>query len=1096
MNYSINKRIYALLFTLCFITNLFSQSVISTYAQESASKTITNFTIDAAKTEKRYPLHTPVTKEQIFLTVTYSDTTTETICAANLENITIAPEDTDKTLETVTAQYGIYNINVTYGNITQNFGIMVVPETVTGLQQSSATTDTVTLSWNESSLPTAANPNNYQLGYQIMAYKASENDWTNYIYGGPTRENLPSTTTSYTLKAEKIAEHNAVSTDITKNKYKIRSFYKVYYSDTTNLPANLQSAVKEDESNRKYIACYSNRSTETQIALVPQAPSNLTVTSVQTNSVTLKWDAAVNASGYCIYRTTTDASQTTSNFTEIAKTKELQFEDTTVAASTRYQYKVAAYSEYQDALNQTTMHQLYGADSEVVSTATTNSSGHTPLKEITIDKKQSKYKYTKNEPFSGEGIIVTAHYYDGSTKVLSKDDYTLSPKATETAKTLDEITNSYGTHKIHVEYTGTEISAEEKAAGVNGKNYEIYVYPEAVQNARQTAATKDSVTLSWDALEGVSGYQVVEFNPATNQYDIELYGGPKNNNIPADKTSVTLKNNSKSTTFNNKFTEGNQYRFVVRAFYKDFNDTGATDSQGRTYRNFDGAMSNEITAATLPANLSGLTFENNTTTSISLRWNAVANADGYVIYGCKDGDSVYQEIAHVTNGATTIYTCNNLLEGTIYSVKAAAYKGDKTFTSTVCQPIKMMTKCKATTLSITKTESSSVTLQWQKIEGVDGYHIYQKAKDGNYKLVETITKAATISKTLTGLQAGSTYSFKLCAYKDITNNINGVDYTTSYNGEDSNEISATLKKAAATSTKAALYSTKAKFTQSPAYQKFTFFKKYLNYKNSIIIPGLKNTNVAGTECKSMQAKSITFMDKYLLISAADYKQKQNSVIYVVDKNTKKYVTTICLKDRANVNAIAYDGKHVWVSNGSYMAALSAAKIKSAAKNKKTYYTLSYETKCKVKTSKPAFATFYGDKLWVGASAKSGKSKVYSYSIQNKTSTTPQLIAKSKLNLPSKVTGIAFSDQKLYVSCSYGAKKTTSGYTHSLEAYPILKYNSEIGKVTLGAKQKSISVPTLNTAVAVSGKYLYVCFSSANVPKAYAPVDRICAMNWR
>ena len=55
---------------------------------------------------------------------------------------------------------------------------------------------------------------------------------------------------------------------------------------------------------------------------------------------------------------------------------------------------------------------------------------------------------------------------------------------------------------------------------------------------------------------------------------------------------------------------------------------------------------------------------------------------------------------------------------------------------------------------------------------------------------------------------------------------------------------------------------------------------------------------------------------YLLISAYCHTHRHNSVIYVLDLETHKYIKEIVLQGRSHVGAIAYDPVHrnVWVAS--------------------------------------------------------------------------------------------------------------------------------------------------------------------------------------
>ena len=80
------------------------------------------------------------------------------------------------------------------------------------------------------------------------------------------------------------------------------------------------------------------------------------------------------------------------------------------------------------------------------------------------------------------------------------------------------------------------------------------------------------------------------------------------------------------------------------------------------------------------------------------------------------------------------------------------------------------------------------------------------------------------------------------------------------------------------------------------------------------IPGLSTTNVLGKNCKTMIPQGICRMDNYVLVTAYDYKEAYNSVIYVI--NTSGIVqATLVYDKKCHMGGIAYDGKDVWIAEG-------------------------------------------------------------------------------------------------------------------------------------------------------------------------------------
>lgn len=142
-----------------------------------------------------------------------------------------------------------------------------------------------------------------------------------------------------------------------------------------------------------------------------------------------------------------------------------------------------------------------------------------------------------------------------------------------------------------------------------------------------------------------------------------------------------------------------------------------------------------------------------------------------------------------------------------------------------------------------------------------------------------------------------------------------------------------LSPGTATSTGAAVYSD---LTTSPAYQNYQDFRERYDDSASLIMPGMTSTYLSSSDsCDQMVPQGFCFADasaqngkKYFLVSAycgvttrdpitgADKRtgdHSHQSVIYVLDADTKEYVTTIVLPTYGHVGGVCYDGKYVWYS---------------------------------------------------------------------------------------------------------------------------------------------------------------------------------------
>lgn len=76
--------------------------------------------------------------------------------------------------------------------------------------------------------------------------------------------------------------------------------------------------------------------------------------------------------------------------------------------------------------------------------------------------------------------------------------------------------------------------------------------------------------------------------------------------------------------------------------------------------------------------------------------------------------------------------------------------------------------------------------------------------------------------------------------------------------------------------------------------------KDLLHNYSMYIPGQKNTDFSGIDCKDMVVQGICTAEGYLLISAYCSEQKHSSVIYVLNEGTGAFVKTMVLPDSSHV----------------------------------------------------------------------------------------------------------------------------------------------------------------------------------------------------
>lgn len=101
------------------------------------------------------------------------------------------------------------------------------------------------------------------------------------------------------------------------------------------------------------------------------------------------------------------------------------------------------------------------------------------------------------------------------------------------------------------------------------------------------------------------------------------------------------------------------------------------------------------------------------------------------------------------------------------------------------------------------------------------------------------------------------------------------------------------------------------------------------------IPGLNETETLSlatgkiVKSQTMTPQGIALTDKYVLISAYSHDHQNHSVIYMLDRQTHRYLKTVVLPEHPHLGGIAYDPKHqrVWVTTDGLYAGLASIDLK-------------------------------------------------------------------------------------------------------------------------------------------------------------------------
>lgn len=251
-----------------------------------------------------------------------------------------------------------------------------------------------------------------------------------------------------------------------------------------------------------------------------------------------------------------------------------------------------------------------------------------------------------------------------------------------------------------------------------------------VSGLKLTGSTTETLTYSWSKISGATKYHLYITNVARGT----------NYNKYVTTTSATL----------NNLTEGNQYSVKVRAYVNG-------------WKQYSDVVKNK----TLTGKVSGVKVTACQPTSVSLKWNKMPYADGYLIYQLKN--KKYVKIKTVKGVNSTSVKLTNLTGGQIHKFKVCAYvdsyrpcAGSKVVSATLPPQ-----KVSGVKLTPTKT---TIKAKWSKVGGLaDGYYV-SFARDKKFKNIIATRQVKGQSKlTYTGknLTKGRTYYVRVRSYKKI-----------------------------------------------------------------------------------------------------------------------------------------------------------------------------------------------------------------------------------------------------------------------------------------------------------------------------------------
>jgi fibronectin type 3 domain-containing protein len=410
------------------------------------------------------------------------------------------------------------------------------------------------------------------------------------------------------------------------------------------------------------------------------APENLEVTAATRSGISLRWSSVEGASGYYVYRDNVKIGS--NNYNYVYTTSGTTYNDSNLTPGTEYVYKVTAYYS---SFGQE------GPDSIEVTGKTLSIPAPENLKVTAVTRSSISLSWS-----SVEGVSIYTVY---------RDNVRISQQDGHSGTTYSDNNLTPGTeyvYKVTAYSSGLTLAAEVTGRTSTGPN-----------NLRITGKTHSAITLGWDSVTGATGYSVYRDNtkvagplPGTTFQDAALEPGTRyvykvtvHNSSGEDQgaevtgeTTVEAPKNLKITdrTLNTITLAWDSVTGATGYYvYNNANSSNAIFIAGplttTTYthmgRDAGGWYYYKVTAGypygegpgnyvdgyTCPFEApKNLKITGKTQTSITLAWDSVAGADGYVVYRNGGSDS--------GSGSSGSYNSTGLNPGTSYSYEVKAYK--------------------------------------------------------------------------------------------------------------------------------------------------------------------------------------------------------------------------------------------------------------------------------------------------------------------------------------------------------------------------------------------------------------------------------------
>ncbi|HAW16102.1 MAG TPA: hypothetical protein DCW41_05300 [Clostridiales bacterium] len=431
----------------------------------------------------------------------------------------------------------------------------------------------------------------------------------------------------------------------------------------------------------------------------PATPTGVKVDFITTNAAKISWNAVDGADGYTIVVPSSGASKTTTGTSVVIDG---------LTPGSLYEFQVSAYVFGTDGVPHD------GSYASVEKRTMVQSPSNVVAKDVTLGT-------IKLEWDAVEG----ADGYEVSRRTGTDETYSYV--------VLDEVTDpsrvcpylSVGTaYQFRVRYfymvDGVKTYSDYSAPVT--KNITI----SAPTGLKTTELSATSATLSWNAIEGVSGYEVSRRKGKSSEYDF-----------------ISLDELTKTSRVCSNLAPGTTYTFKIRGY--------VIKNGNKVY----GSAATIYVTTRLTAPVLNVTRPNASNANVRLNWTAVKGATGYKVERAESSEGPWTTVYSGTK--LTYLDTNGSVNKRYYYRVSASNNGDSSIVRSMLIPTK------PTNLRITATSKNSISLTWNTVPGsCIMYEVWRsRSKDSGYVC---LGRYNTNFKKSTSLSAGTTYYYKVRAY--------------------------------------------------------------------------------------------------------------------------------------------------------------------------------------------------------------------------------------------------------------------------------------------------------------------------------------------